>query len=223
LDRPWRRLSLHQGGSDCRVQIPARSADLISFGGALRSRGGGWALCGGAEAADEHGQKRADVQGLPRPELERIRNIVLQRCRGQLHPSQYPRCDDWPVEGAPDRRLLAIAGEQPLVVRETRPAPEFVFEPGRLTVVFRARKTALLPGLPATPVAAGAGLLVVSVGGRSIEAQVDASRERLGLVGVPVVGAHVSARWWRRASPSSVESGKSGGNRPEILAGRRYR
>lgn len=82
-------------------------ATLCAFANDLANLGGGYVVCGAAEAKDEHGFPRLVRSGLTAARLREVESRVLARCRDRVAPPLAPLVAELPSDSA-DRRILVF-------------------------------------------------------------------------------------------------------------------
>jgi ATP-dependent DNA helicase RecG len=80
---------------------------LSAFANDLANLGGGYVICGAAEARDAHGFPTLVRKGLTAHRLREVEGKVLQRCRDFVFPSIVPTVEEIPAAD-PERRLLVF-------------------------------------------------------------------------------------------------------------------
>jgi ATP-dependent DNA helicase RecG len=113
---PRGRIDLHELARREREQVEWKEtvADiddvvrtLSAFANDLANLGGGYVVCGAAEARDPHGFPLLIRDGLTASRLRELEGKVLQRCRDLVFPAIVPMVEELPAID-PERRLLVF-------------------------------------------------------------------------------------------------------------------
>lgn len=103
-----------------RVEWKENVADIndiiktaVAFANDYSNLGGGYIICGAKEIKDENGFQKLLLPGLSSDRFREIENLVLTRCRENVHPPIVPILEELPSDDAKSRVLVFIVPATP--------------------------------------------------------------------------------------------------------------